>query len=120
MGFWRWRGAKRTSNVSGWARRRASRAVHCAKVVLKICVPEPSVNILTWKRSSTASPTLARPRSAGRSCARCVSSGLAAIDVPVSVGKGMLLGAGGDHAQQEFEAVVRLDAAEIGAVRAEL
>ena len=32
----------------------------------------------------------------------------------------MLLGAGGDHAQQEFEAVVRLDPAEIGAVRAEL
>src|SRR5438034_8090779 len=30
-----------------------------------------------------------------------VSRGLAAIDVPVSVGKRMLLGAGGDHVQQE-------------------
>src|SRR5438034_10561498 len=49
-----------------------------------------------------------------------VSRGVAVIDVPVSVGKRMLLGAGGDHVQQEFEAVVRLDAAEIGAVRAEL
>ena len=43
----RWRGAKRTSNVSGWARRKVSRAAHCAKVVLKIWVPEPSVSSLT-------------------------------------------------------------------------
>ena len=46
MGFWRWRGAKRTNKVSGWARRSTSRAVHWAKLVLKICVPEPSVNTL--------------------------------------------------------------------------
>ena len=31
IGFCRWRGAKRTSKVSGWARRRVSRAAHCAK-----------------------------------------------------------------------------------------
>ena len=48
-----------------------------------------------------------------------VSRGLAAIDVPVSVRKRMRFGTGGDHVQQKFEAVLRLDTAEIGTVRAE-
>src|SRR5256884_1497908 len=48
-----------------------------------------------------------------------VSRGLAAIDVPVSVRKRMRFGTGGDHVQQKFEAVLRLDTAEMGTVRAE-
>ena len=37
----------------------------------------------------------------------------------MGVGKGMRFGAGGDDVEQEIKAVLRLDAAEIGALRAE-
>src|SRR5258707_14268159 len=44
---------------------------------------------------------------------------LPAIDVPVAVRNGMRLGPGGDDIQQEFQAVLGFDAAEICAMRTE-
>ena len=53
------RGANRASRVTGWARRRISRADHCTKVVLKNCAPEPSDNTLTLKWLRTLSVAVA-------------------------------------------------------------
>lgn len=63
IGLSRCREAKRTSKVSDGARRRTSRAVHWANVVLEICVPEPSVRILSWKQFVTRWPCLLKPTS---------------------------------------------------------